>query len=364
MARLSIWNSGRKGNDYKFIDRNIAEFFNVSGTAVYVHKYLGVYDQTANGIANASIMSGGVTSIQDPLFLENRDRKYDSTVVELRGIYNVADVDFDLRQFGLFLQNDTIFLEMHLNDMVSLCGRRIIPGDVIELPHQRDDTIPGEMDNVEKIAINKFYVVEDSNRASDGYSSTWFPHIWRIKCSPMTGAQQYQDILNQQASSDPFGLHDVGKLGDLMTSIGIEQGINNTVVDAARANFINRNFETQNFWIMPGAELDNQNPWVWSGDGIPPNGEGKPLQSGTSFPNGAVDGDYYLRLDYSPSTLFKRISSGWQIQEINYRQQEWTAAHRLLYDFINNDTTSNFKDGTSAPEKQALSTAVKARADY
>jgi len=30
----------------------------------------------------------------------------------LRGIYNVADVDFDMSQFGLFLQNDTLFMTM------------------------------------------------------------------------------------------------------------------------------------------------------------------------------------------------------------------------------------------------------------
>jgi hypothetical protein len=363
MARISLWNSGKRGNDYKFTDRTISSFFGASGTAVYVHKYLGVYDQTANGIANAALMDGGVTSIQDPLFLENRDRSYDPTIIELRGIYNVADVDFDLRQFGLFLQNDTVFLEVHLNDMVSLVGRRVVVGDVIELPHQRDDTIPGKEDNVESPAINKFYVVDDAQRASDGYSSTWYPHIWRLKCTPLTASQEYSDILAQQ-TTDPLGLYDQGTLGDLLSTIATEEGINNAVVDAAMANFTNRNFETQQFWIMPGTELGNENPWIFAGDGIPPNGEGKPLQSGTNFPQDAAVGDFYLRLDYSPSTLFKKVTGGWQIQEVNYRQQEWTAAHRLLYDFINNNTTSNFKDGHTAPEKQALSTAVKARAGF
>ncbi len=364
MARLTLFkNNGTRTLDYKYTDKQISNFFFMSGTATYVHKYLGVYDQTANGIANASLMSGGIYAIEDALFIENRDRAYDPVVIELRGIYNVADVDFDLRQFGLFLQNDTIFLELHLNDMVAQVGRRIVAGDVIELPHQRDDTIPGTEDNVERPAINKFYVVEDASRASDGYSSTWYPHIWRIKCTPMTASQEFSDILGQQ-QTDPLGLSDTGTLGDLMSTIAINDDINNSVVEAALANFVNRNFETQQYWIMPGSETRGENPWVWAGDGIPPNGEGKPLQSGTSFPSPATLGEYYLRTDYSPATLFKRIDGGWQIQEIDYRQQEWTAAHRLLYDFINNQNTITLNDGTVENQRQALSQAIKARADF
>ena len=358
MARLSLWNSGRKGNDYKFFDRNISEYFGASGTAVYVHMYLGVYDQTANGIANAAIMDGGIYSIQDPLFLENRDRKYDTTVRELRGIYNVQNVDFDMRQFGMFLQNDTIFLELHLNDMVAACGRRIISGDVIELPHRRDDQIPGD-----KPAINKFYVVEDAQWADSGYSATWFQHIWRIKLSPMTDSQEYSDILGQQAT-DPFGIADVGTLGSLMSTIAINNDINNAVVNAALTNFTYRNFETRQYWMMPGSELEGEYPWVWAGDGVPPNGEGQPLQSGTSFPENPALGDYFLNTAYSPSVLFKRIQSGWQQQEVNWRQQEWTAAHRLLYDFINSNATVTYADGHTAPARQYLSQVVKARADY
>ena len=34
-----------KGNDYKFIDRIIGEHIYAGGTGVYIHKYIGVYDQ-------------------------------------------------------------------------------------------------------------------------------------------------------------------------------------------------------------------------------------------------------------------------------------------------------------------------------
>jgi hypothetical protein len=355
MPKLALWHgvNARHGKNYNFMDKNISRFMYVSGTAVYVHLYAGVYDQAA---ANGAIMAGGISSIQDTLFLENRDRKYDPCIRELRGTYNVQDISFDMKQFGIFLTDDTLFLEIHLNDMVAACGRRIIAGDVIELPHRRDDQIPGDAP-----AINAFFVVDEGSWATDGYSSTWFQHIWRIKCSPMTASQEFADILNQQAT-DPFGLNDVGTLGSLMSTLATEQGINNSVVDAAVANFKYRYFETQQFWIMPGTELGSEYPWVFASDGIPPNGQ--LLSQGTSFPGSPTVGDYFLRTDYSPATLFKRVINGWQIQEFDRRQQEWSVANRLLHDFINNDNNTEFSDGTVIPQKQGLSNAVAINKNY
>jgi hypothetical protein len=353
-----MWNSGLKDLDYKFIDNLISEHMDISGTAVYCHLYEGVYDQTANGIANAAVANGGITSIQDPLLLENRDRKYSDTVYELRGTYNVGDLEGSMSQYAMFIQDDTVMIEFHLNDMLSMLGRRLIEGDVIELPHLRDDSIPGPTVWEERPAINKFYVITDAHKATDGYSSTWFAHIWRIKAKPMTASQEFQDILDKQAT-DPFGL-DQGSIGDIMTTIGTDLGINEAIIESAKANFLHRNFETQHFWIRPGSELGDEYPFVWAGDGVPPNGY-ETLGAGTSFPQSADIGDYYLRTDYSPSVLFRRIDKGWQMQEINYQEQEWTSAHRLLWDFLNNTKDTTFKNGDVEKQKQALSKAVTKR---
>ena len=185
MPRIQLWQLGAKTDDYRFTDRTISEFFNASGTGVYVHLYLGTYGQDGEP-------DKPITEIQDVVLQENRDRKYSKEVYELRGSYNVQDTDFDLRQFGLFLTGDTLFIEFHLNDMLKLLGRKLISGDVIELPHLRDDALLDEGK-----AINKFYVVEDASRATSGYSSTWLPHIWRIKVSPLVNSQEYSDILDK-----------------------------------------------------------------------------------------------------------------------------------------------------------------------
>lgn len=371
MPRLSIWDSGRKGADYRFIDRSISEFFGVGGTAIYCHLYIGPYQQSydmlnADGTTVPAYdptdpppqpVSGNVTSIQDVLFLENRDRQYSNTVYELRGIYNMNDFEYDLRQFGLFLQNDTLFIEFHLNDMMLQLGRRLMPGDVLELPHRRDDTI-----DLNAPAINKFYVIEEAMRASSGYSATWFPHIWRVKVAPMPASQEFQDILNQQATN-PLGF-DQGTIGSLMSTIGIDLGIDEAVVDQAKADVGGRYFETRQFWMVtPEASGHGNFPWVFAGDGIPPNGA-TPLGSGNTFPDAASEGDYYLRLDYHPATLFQYLSGAWRMQEQDIRQQDWTAAHNLLLRFVQESGTSVFDDHTSSPTRVALSKAVKPRADY
>jgi len=45
--------------------------------------------------------------------MENRDRKYDEDIYVMRGIYQMQDLDFNLSQFGIFLNNDNIFMHFH-----------------------------------------------------------------------------------------------------------------------------------------------------------------------------------------------------------------------------------------------------------
>lgn len=349
MPRIALWNGGRKTADYKFIDRNISEYCHASGTGLYIYLYKGTYDE-----------DGGIkpiTQIQDMVLQENRDRAYDTTIREMRGLYNVQDNDFDLRQFGFFMGNDTVFMEIHLNDMLEICGRKIMTGDVIELPHQRDDAL---LDDGE--AINRFYVVEEGVRASGGYSSTWLPHLWRLKLSPMTGAQEYQDILDK-VNTDPFGLETCSTLGDLLTTYDTEMDVNEAIVEQAKQRVFARNFETRQFYFVPGEETGDQLPWIWAGDGVPPNGAAL-LGSGASFPEVSQEGDYYLKTNMSPHQLYRKVGSSWKLQELDFRMGKWSAAHRVLDGFINNKTVTKHDDGSTAPERTALSKAVRPKADF
>ena len=190
-----MWRPNRSA-DYQFIDRTISEMYTVGGLDLYIHKYLG--PQTGDvGDADATLP---VYDTQNPLFiedlllLENRDRAYDPDIFVMRGVYRTQDVDFDLTQFGLFLNNDTLFITFAYNDMIDTFGRKLMAGDVIEVPNLKDYN-PLNTGLVR--ALPRYYVIQDANFAQEGFSVTWLPHLWRVKATPMVASQEFDQITNK-----------------------------------------------------------------------------------------------------------------------------------------------------------------------
>jgi len=354
MPRLSLYRP-HKGNDYNFMDRNIREQFDIGGTAVHVHKYLG--PKQINGSDDPSEPNYGSglevdpslgievnpeglineTKIQDLLFMENRDRKYDPDIYELRGVYNVSDNDFDLTQFGLFLTNDTLFITFHINDMIAKLGRKIMPGDVFELPHLRDDLLL----NADREAVNKFYVVQDTNRGSEGFSQTWYPHIWRVKVAPLTDTQEYADILG--TADDPDSLKN--KISSYKTEINISNAIVNSAEDADPLGLPLADH-------LFGAEREQDE-----------YDHGEVLQSGDQFPQEPNDGDYFVRTDFNPNRLFVYRGSRWHRLYDNVKDTSWSDRTYNASGFIDNNNTA-IVNNEEFPEKQALSKVIKPKSDF
>ena len=107
MPRLSLYRPNRT-NDYQFFDKTISEMFTVGGLDMYVHKYMGpaTGDAGDNDATLPVYDQSNPLFIEDLLLLENRDRKYDQDVYVMRGVYRQQDIDFNLSQFGLFLNKD------------------------------------------------------------------------------------------------------------------------------------------------------------------------------------------------------------------------------------------------------------------
>ena len=384
MPRLSLYKP-EKGKDYDFLDKTITEMFTVGGTDVFVHKYLGPQNPDEADATPAQPRYNAVkeTNIQDMLFLENRDRKYDPDIYVIRGIYNVADIDFDMSQFGLFLQNDTLFMTIPINYSVKTLGRKIMPGDVIELPHLKDEHALNDY----QVALKRFYVVEDVNRAAEGFAQTWYPHLYRVKLKQIVDSQEFKEILDLPAEEGS-----TNTLRDVLSTYEKEMQINDAVVAQAEADAPKSGYNTKPFYTLQVdkfgkpelvttdtstldasqagllADRVNQTPersgyqGYLLGDGIAPNGE--TFGHGSSFPLNQVKGDYFLRTDFLPNRLFRFDGQRWSKMEDSVRLTMSNTDTRQTQkgSFINNTTSSDI-GGDQVKERQPLSKALKPKAD-
>lgn len=356
MGKLSLWKPN-KNKDYKFIDKHVRQAINVGGTTIYVHRYTGPKVDAGNTDPTIPNYTNPTeTTIQDVLLLENRDRKYAPDIIEIKGVYNINDLEFNLSQFGIFLAGDTLFLSFHINEMVERVGRKIMSGDVIELVHRRDDLLL----DPNLPAINAFYVVKDASRSAEGYSATWYAHLWRVKAEPITDSPEYADILNQDS-----GAGDGTTIKDAISQGNRIDEILDLINAAANKDVNSRNMNSDHFFIQTGNKTpgDNLQMWVFNGNEIPMN-TNEAAPSGTRFPTGAVNGDYFVRTDYSPPRLFKRDDNRWSAVEIDYTKP-WTPAHRELENFLDDTKITVLDDCTNdtVPERQPITKVVSPRAE-
>lgn len=426
MPRLSMWRP-EKSNDYKFLDNIIREQYTAGGLDIHIHKYLGP-KTTAEPSGDATQPTYDETNplfIEDILLLENRNREYEDDVYTMRGVYQAQDIDFDLSQFGLFLQNDTLFITFHYNDMIDHVGRKLMNGDVLEIPnlrdyHPLDDTVPK--------ALPKFYVINDANFASEGFSQTWLPHIWRVKAVPLVASQEYNDILDQYANTtggincgdDGAGNGD-GTLRDYMSQCSKNQELNDAILAQAEVEVPLSGYDISSFYILEydengepansyGLPVDttaytaddnittadsairidsslsadtttitvdvgivsfdpsNSTPTggeltlgYLDGDGLAPNGWS--VIPGTAFPVAPEEGQYVLRLDYKPNRLFRYDGTTWIKVEDSVRTDIYMNGETQRAEFFNNEDTVSTTDRGDVPSRQSLSDLLKPDAD-
>jgi len=385
MPRLSLYKPER-GNDYHFLDRQIQEMFTIGGTDINIHKYLGARNPATSEATADQPHYDAVkeTNIQDLLFLENRDRKYDADVYTMRAVYSVQDIDFDLSQFGLFLSNDTLFMTIHINSSVKTLGRKIMSGDVIELPHLSDEYALNDYDT----ALKRFYVVEDVNRAAEGFSQTWYPHLYRLKLKQIYDGQEYKEILDLPASENSSNT-----LRDVLSTYETEMQINRAVVAQAEVDAPKSGFDISHFYtvaknadgtvalqtadqddldasaINTRADEVSDRPdregysgyLVGTGD-VAPNGA--PFGFGIAFPLDNQNGDYFLRTDFLPNRMFKYDGNRWVKQNDDVRMTlSNTLEKQTLKSSFTNNTKSSIIGGEDVPERQSLSKALRPKKD-
>jgi hypothetical protein len=432
MPRLSLYRPNRT-RDYQFLDRTISEMYTVGGLDIFVHKYLGPQPggedsaESGNYDATQPIYNDlNPLNIQDLLLLENRDRVYAQDIYVMRGVYQTQDVDFDLSQFGLFLNNDTLFITFHYNDMINTFGRKLMNGDVLEIPNLKDYH---PLDAGIPTPLPKYYVIQDAAFASEGFSQTWQPHLWRIKATPMTNAQEVKDILKKPVVSeniwDSDNFYPAGSIvnsgdvyyqalknvpadtaitdtefwavytpptqSDEFTTRNKDNEINDAILTQAEIEVPLSGYDVEKFYVLATLNGQPANPngltadEIVSVDGtqggmaVTPSGpgytrgyltgdaaiNGLPVTTGIAFPLNPTVGQYVLRLDYKPNRMFRYDGQRWiKIEDgVRTNLNNGPENKTLRSGFVNNTDTVNTTDRGAIPSRQSLSDMLKPKAD-
>ena len=253
-------------------------------------------------------------------------------------------------------------------------------GDVIEFPHLKEDY---SLDESIPIALKRYYVVEDVNRAAEGFSQTWWPHLLRLKLKSIIDSQEYRDILGDATTE--------GSLASYMSTFNREKTISDQVLKQAEADAPKSGFNFKQYYVAPIDERGNittnnvnntdrissdktvnatiDTPasshygFYVGGDGVAPNGH--PAGFGISFPTANIDkGDYFLRTDYLPNRLFRYDGNRWIKMEDSVRVTMTNTDTRATQKtgFVNN-TTSSTINGLTVEQRQSLTKALKPKAD-
>ena len=233
--------------------------------------------------------------------------------------------------------------------------------------------------------MQRYYVVEDVGRASEGFSATWDPHLYRLKLKKITDAQQFADILDKpavDANGDPIDK----TLREILSTRGKELEINDAIILQAEADSPMSGYETRQFYtlavdaqgkttlntadndltldasIASITALESTSRPVRTGytgflvgDGFPQNGYD--FGHGIQFPELAGPDDFFLRTDFMPNRLFRFDGTRWVKVEDAVRMN-----------MTNNDTrqthTTGFINNTAYIYNEAVSIDwVKLEAD-
>jgi len=141
------------------------EKVSLSWHPITIYKYLGDSTQGAGS---------SITDIQDNIFMENRDRRYDPNGIIINAhVEQVDDQPYDLSAFGIISPlGDTQIFRVHINSFeADGLGRYITVGDVIEVPFFSDrngnNMFFEVTDTDEKPSFENFYVTITTTRVKD-----------------------------------------------------------------------------------------------------------------------------------------------------------------------------------------------------
>lgn len=286
----------------------------MGGVLLNVYRMKGVFDQQRDSLNIKKDDKGRVDEptsvmrfmgIQDTVLGENRDREYDfDEIPRMKGVYQVSQFELEYAKFGMALANDIITLEVHVGTMEAELGRRLIPGDVIEMPHLRD------VDQMGRVA-NKWYEVRKHAWSPSGMDPMWNRHIMGVVLRPLRHQQEFLDLFERR---DEYGK----TLAEQARTLDQQLALTEANQELANRQAPTTWFDTTLMWFDP--DHPRRKPYRWNDDGKPDNG--LPVEQGTEFPANATEGTWFLRVDMDPNRLYRLQGGKWKLREVD-NKRDW-----------------------------------------
>lgn len=286
-------------------------------------------------------------NIQDKVLMENRDRDYNTDPITLKAYYDLVDVTTELSQFGIELPSQSLYFSISFAACVSILGRPIIIGDIIEVPSEAQYS-------AEMVRVKKWLEVVDVGWSTEGYTPGWQPTMIRVIAQPAFVSQETQDIfgdLDQKDANDNGLQTGEDGLSEMYQDFfGISETIETEAHDAvpqrgAEGSSHIRDFDSDELprdAIVAAAtkRLGLNKTGTYVEDAMPPNNA--PFSEGDIFPENPSRGDYH-RLIYVglakdvPARLYRysEAKGSWVFLEKDKRSQ-YDGVEPVLQEFLTN----------------------------
>ncbi len=297
-----------------FLSKLAKQHIDMTGIFCNVYRLKGTFAQDADplGVRVDNKKSqqeptdiGSFLGVQDPILNENRDREYDFDEIPIvRAVYTVSQNELEYARFGLALANDIITIELHTESMERELERRLIPGDVIELPHLREVGIDGRV-------ANKWYEVSSIVWSPTGYDPMYARHISAVILRPLRHQQEFLDLFERH---DEYGK----TLAEQASNRDVMMAVTEANQQLAGEHVSTTWWDTTIMWFDP--DHPSRMPYRWFEDGKPDNGE--PVENGVSFPPNPVEGTWFLRVDFEPNKLYRFQNGRWRLRKADLKR-EW-----------------------------------------
>lgn len=342
-----MYQRGSNHPDEQLIDSLVEEQFLIGGVDIFVYPYIGPtgnVGSTDETKPDYTVKDAAITDLGNYVWGETAEREYSKDAIILPMTYQQEDAAFQMMIPGLFLF-DTMPIEIPYNLMLKRVGRRIMQGDVIEMPHYRDENIL-DSDNV----VNRFYTVQDSFFAAEGYSAIYTRHIWKLRLVPLTDSPEFADLLG-----DP---NDDESLASQLSSAQKELEIMDIIIGQASKEVPFLHWDNENNFTNTDetGETSIRGTHDNNREGLPPTDYTEVLE----FPVSPTDGEWVLRVDMKVPLFYQYVESTTTWRQFVYGgRQPWVGPDITQSDLLNNTDTYTDSNGNVKPSRQNIHDVIK-----